>query len=114
MSYPAENLFQKIYRNDIDTVSQFLKDKHNDKYWVYNLSGIGYDTTPFNRNVSIHQWKDHHSPTLVLLAELCQHMKDFLDKDEENVAVIHCNAGKGRTGTLIACYMLYCGFARTA
>ena len=42
------------------------------------------------------------------------HMKDFLDKDDENIAVIHCNAGKGRTGTLIACYMLYCGFARTA
>ena len=41
-------------------------------------------------------------------------MKDFLDKDDENIAVIHCNAGKGRTGTLIACYMLYCGFARTA
>jgi phosphatidylinositol-3,4,5-trisphosphate 3-phosphatase/dual-specificity protein phosphatase PTEN len=71
MSYPAEKLLQKIYRNDITTVSNYLKEKHQDNYWVYNLSGIGYDTTPFNKKCSIHQWKDHHSPALVLLAELC-------------------------------------------
>ena len=67
MSYPAENFFQKTYRNDINDVSKFLKEKHGDKYFVYNLSGIGYDTTPFNDNVGVYQWKDHHSPTMVLL-----------------------------------------------
>lgn len=54
MSYPAENLFQKVYRNDIEDVSKFLKDKHNDKYHVYNLSGIGYSTELFNHNVTIY------------------------------------------------------------
>jgi phosphatidylinositol-3,4,5-trisphosphate 3-phosphatase/dual-specificity protein phosphatase PTEN len=35
-------------------------------------------------------------------------------KDEKNVVFVHCNAGKGRTGTLICCYLMYCGFSDTA
>ena len=114
MSYPAERLIQKIYRNDINTVSTYLKERHQDNYWVYNLSGIPYDHAPFNGKVSIWQWEDHHSPTLRLLAEACQTIKEFLNQKEENIVVIHCNAGKGRTGTLICCYLLFSGFADTA
>ena len=34
-------------------------------------------------------------------------MKNFVDEDPENVAVIHCKAGKGRTGLMICCWLLY-------
>jgi phosphatidylinositol-3,4,5-trisphosphate 3-phosphatase/dual-specificity protein phosphatase PTEN len=61
--------------------------------------------------VTDYQWEDHHSPPLSLLFKACVEMHEFLLKDEQNVVIVHCNAGKGRTGTLISSYLLFCGFA---
>jgi len=114
MAWPAEKFVHKIWRNSINDVSRFLAEKHGKNYWVFNVSGFPYDTTPFNDQVSLYEWEDHHSPTLLVLFEACRKMHEFLMEKEENVAIVHCNAGKGRTGTLICCYFLFCGFADTA
>ena len=37
----------------------------------------------------------------------------FLKKDPENVVVVNCRAGKGRTGTIISCFLLYCSSFNT-
>jgi len=44
------------------------------------------------------------------LLEIIFAVDRFLEEDEQNVVVIHCIAGKGRTGTVIACYLLYKSF----
>lgn len=114
MSFPASEFYQKLYRNSIESVSKFLEEKHEANYFVYNMSGNKYDESPFNGQVLTADWEDHHSPTIQLLFQVCEHMHKFLKKKTENTAIVHCNAGKGRTGTLICCYLLYCGFADTA
>jgi hypothetical protein len=38
MAFPASG-FEKLYRNSIDEVCEFLTKNHNDKYLVINLSG---------------------------------------------------------------------------
>jgi len=50
---------------------------------------------------------DHHNPPLDLLFKIIYSMDEWLRKHEDNVAVVHCVGGKGRTGTVIACYLLY-------
>jgi phosphatidylinositol-3,4,5-trisphosphate 3-phosphatase/dual-specificity protein phosphatase PTEN len=46
-----------------------------------------------------------------MLFEVCNHMLEFLNMNDSNVAVVHCNAGKGRTGTAISSFLIYSGIA---
>ena len=48
MSFPAAGFVQKMYRNNIVDVAKFLHNKHGDKYKIFNMSGIEYDTSAFN------------------------------------------------------------------
>jgi len=38
----------------------------------------------------------------------------WLKADEKNVAVVHCLAGKGRTGTIIGGFLMYSGLFNDA
>ena len=114
MGIPADDPVQKIYRNRMEDVSSFFEKKHNNKFWVFNISGRVYDKSPFKGQVTDYDWEDHQTPSMFTLLEICETIHNFLEADTDNVIAVHCNAGKGRTGTLICCYLLYCGLAPTA
>ena len=107
MAFPGEG-FQSLYRNNAKTVKEFIKEKHKD-FLIINISGKKYDYSIFDNKVSEYNWIDHQAPKLNLLFQICKQLYENLIKDSDIVAIINCKAGKGRTGTIICCFLLFSG-----
>lgn len=115
MGYPAETPTEKVYRNNMTEVLRFFNQRHRDTgYKVYNLcSEKIYDPKRFE-HYSYYPFFDHNPPTIDLITRFCRDMDLFLSANPKHVAAVHCKAGKGRTGTMICCYLLHIGMFKTA
>ena len=52
MAYPATGM-ESVYRNSITKVSNFMKERHQSNFFVFNLSGKKYDNSKFENRVKI-------------------------------------------------------------
>jgi protein-tyrosine phosphatase len=111
MSYPA-SWPESNWRNPVDKVSAFFNEKYDKKYWIINVSERAtYDKQRyFQGRVTDYHWPDHHGPPFTFLFGIAEQAYKWIISDKQNVVVIHCNSGKGRTGTAICSIMLYMGF----
>eukprot|EP00070_Physeter_catodon_P046150 XP_028353044.1 phosphatidylinositol 3,4,5-trisphosphate 3-phosphatase TPTE2-like [Physeter catodon] len=106
MSFPSSGK-QSFYRNPIKEVVRFLDTKHQNHYRVYNLcSERAYDAKYFHDRVRRYMIDDHNVPSLSEMVAFSKEVKEWMAQDEENITVIHCKGGKGRTGTMICAYLL--------
>ncbi|KAI0111510.1 phosphatases II [Daldinia grandis] len=140
-SGPSQTYPQRAYRNPLDRLVEFLDSKHEKNWaiWEFRAEGTGYpDELVYNR-IRHYPWPDHHPPPFRLVPMIIASMRNWLngnDLDADNVetpgekknlvgkvldtwkdkkggrvAVVHCKAGKGRSGTMACSYLIAeCGW----
>ena len=57
--------------------------------------------------VACFPFDDHNCPPLQLVTAFCGSAYSWLKADLENVVVVHCKAGKARTGLMITALLLF-------
>ena len=111
MSFPAEHM-RAMYRNPLWQVKSVLDMRHHEHYKVYNLCiEENYDPAHFYGRVEAYPFDDNHVPSLGMIKAFCESVDSWLSRDPRNIAVIHCMAGKGRTGLMVSSYLTYCGMS---
>ncbi|KII65381.1 Phosphatidylinositol 3,4,5-trisphosphate 3-phosphatase and dual-specificity protein phosphatase PTEN [Thelohanellus kitauei] len=114
MGFPSSN-YEKVYRNNYDDVYRFLKNFHDNRYRVYNLcTERTYSRDKFDGNFEEFPFTDHRCPPFETTLAFCQSVHNFLSIHPENIAIIHCKAGKGRSGLMACCYLLFSEFKSSA
>ncbi|ODV97794.1 hypothetical protein PACTADRAFT_14296 [Pachysolen tannophilus NRRL Y-2460] len=108
-SGPVDDFLHKRYRNNLDQIIDFLNANHGSNNWkFFNLRAekLGYTLADENR-IEYLPFLDHEAPPFYLIHEIVTKITDYLNSDTSKVAVIHCKAGKGRSGTIACCYLMF-------
>ncbi|CAL3965285.1 unnamed protein product [Diplocarpon coronariae] len=132
-SGPSGTYPQRAYRNPLNQFVKFLDYKHGEDWaiWEFRAEGTGYPDSEVYGRVYHYPWPDHHPPPFRLVPMIMASMRNWLresagdevatdSKKEGNggkrverkrVVVVHCKAGKGRSGTIACSYLISeCGW----
>jgi protein-tyrosine phosphatase len=90
-------------------LASFLHKNYPDRFMIWNLSEKSYDYSLLDNQVIEFKFPGYPSPPLNQVFSLCNSIHAWLQADEANVAVIHCQTGKGRTLCAIAWYLAWSG-----
>jgi phosphatidylinositol-3,4,5-trisphosphate 3-phosphatase and dual-specificity protein phosphatase PTEN len=102
-------------------VQQLFRTYHApDNYRIYNLcaervyTGVAFGGEAHPNCLRHFPFDDHNPPCLDLISQICDDAAGFLAANPAHVVAIHCKAGKGRTGCIIACLLVHLGICKTA
>ncbi|KAK5118731.1 hypothetical protein LTR85_007937 [Meristemomyces frigidus] len=111
-SGPSSTYPKIAYRNPTSSLVKFLDAKHGDNWaiWEFRAEGTGYPDEEVYGRVWHYPWPDHHPPPFALIPLMMASMRNWLKGEgaegKGRVVVVHCKAGKGRSGTVSCSYLI--------
>ena len=114
MGFPATGC-ETLYRNSLVDLKLFL-DRYHGEYKIYNLCIEKKRIYPkdfwIDKKVGLFPFNDHAPCPIKLILDFCVDICLYLTVNPRGVAAIHCKAGKGRTGVMIVCYLIFSGLCQ--
>lgn len=106
---PTQKAVKRLYRYPIEDLVQILTLNHGDNWRIFNLrgEGKGYRAEDVYQKIEWFPFPDHQPPSFELMLQCIERIYHFLSQDPRNVALIHCKAGKGRSGTICCGYLMF-------
>lgn len=107
-SGPSGTYPQIVYRNPLSSLVKWLDEKHKDNWaiWEFRAEGTGYPDEEVYNRIRHYPWPDHHPPPFALVPLMMASMRDWRKANDRRVCVVHCKAGKGRSGTVSCSYLI--------
>ncbi|KAK9477989.1 protein-tyrosine phosphatase-like protein [Lipomyces japonicus] len=107
-SMPTNEFPKVMYRNSLSDLRKLLDLRHGKHWhiWEFRAEGAGYEDSEFYNRVSHFPFPDHNPPPFSMIPRVVASLYKFLSLNEDNVAVLHCKAGKGRSGTMFCAYLI--------
>lgn len=107
-SMPTKNCIKGWYRMWLADLLAFLNQKHGCNWRIFNFQAeqSGYGDQDVYGRVSHFPFPDHNPPPFELFPEAILAIKQYLCSDTRNVAILHCKAGKGRSGSVTCAFLM--------
>lgn len=121
-SGPSSVWPKKAYRNPTDQLVRFLDSKHQVEWSIFEFraEGTGYPDSEVYNRIHHFPWPDHHPPPFAIIPALMASMRNWIQGEpldemadektgnarKRRIAVVHCKAGKGRSGTAACSYLI--------
>lgn len=111
MAAPSDRGISSFTTNHVDEVTRFMRMKHDNKVMYYNLVGEADAWTFESHRLGIvnHQFAflDHSIPSISQMQAFCLSVRQWLESNPSNIAVIMCKSGRNRTAIMACAYLLY-------
>lgn len=108
---PSDDTFSNTFRCSIENVVEYLEKitPSRDSWCIWNLrgEGIGYNSKALGTKLVYRPIPDHQPPLMELMRSVVAEIDSFLEESPDNLALIHCKEGKGRSGTICCAYLMF-------
>lgn len=107
-SMPTTAYWETYYRTGVEELRKFLQNHHGENWHIWNLQmpdERGYNEEDFAFKVTLRPVPDHCAIPFGLLIAIVREINDYLVQNSNNVALIHCKAGQGRSGSVACAYL---------